>query len=96
MSGPRADGPAEVTVAPRNDRYGSDYEGRPEQAVTLYAKRDTPVDTTHCVPGRDVTGTGVSGAPRRPSSISGLSSRDHLGGSRGSRIASVPVCELMR
>jgi hypothetical protein len=31
-----------------------------------------------CVPGWDVTGTGVSDARRRPSSLSGLSSRDHL------------------
>jgi len=77
MSGATADDPVEVAVAPRNDRYGSDDEGRPEQVVTLYAKRDTAVDTTHCVPGWDltgwdVTGTGVSGLPRCSSSICGL------------------------
>jgi hypothetical protein len=30
------------------------------------------------VPGRDITGTGASNVRRRPSSLSGLSSRDHL------------------
>jgi hypothetical protein len=150
MSGASADGPVEVAVTPRNDRYDPDDGGRPEQVAAVYANRDAPVDTAHCVyptrgakgaadqliiavgsaavlvrwwvayvpgwdgAGWDGTGTGVSSVSRCPSSMSELNRRDHLDdqgrsrrqedgknltfrfGSLGSRIASVPTCNLMR
>jgi hypothetical protein len=45
MTGPSADGPFEVVVEPRNDRYDPDDDGWRDQVATLYADLDAEVDT---------------------------------------------------
>ena len=47
MSGAGADGPLELVVEPRNDRYDPDDDGWRDQVATLYADLDAQVDTVH-------------------------------------------------
>jgi hypothetical protein len=54
MSGPGADGPFEIAVEPRNDRYDPDDNGWRDQVATLYQDLDAQVDTVRR--GRPVTG----------------------------------------
>jgi Effector Associated Constant Component 1 len=45
MSDPRADGPFEIAVEPRNDRYDPDDDGWQDQIAALYADLDAQADT---------------------------------------------------
>ena len=45
MSDPGADGPFEIALEPRNDRYDPDDDGWQNQVATLYADLNAQVDT---------------------------------------------------
>jgi Effector Associated Constant Component 1 len=54
MSGAGTDGPLELVVEPRNDRYDPDDDGWRDQVAMLYADLDAQVDTVRR--GRPVQG----------------------------------------